>query len=204
MEDIKQKQQAINENSKETKPFVKKTDRPGGPRKPGMRPRKEFSTDLVFEIIKIKKVTKVVKGGRRYRFSVIVVGGDKKGRVGYGTGKAFEVPDAIKKAKKEVLKNMIRVPLTKETQTIAHEIIGHKGASQVLLKPATEGTGIVAGGSIRIFLELGGVRNIYSKSFGARSELNMILATIDGIKNLRTKQQISKSRDKKVAEIMFN
>ena len=143
-------------------------------------------------VVAINRVTKVVKGGRRFRFAAIVVVGDKNGRVGFGTGKAQEVPDAIKKAIEDAKNSMLTIPIVNET--IPHLIIGKYGAGQVLLKPASEGTGIIAGGSVRAVFELAGVHNILSKSIGTSTPINMLRATFAGLKDLRTKEQVAKMR----------
>jgi small subunit ribosomal protein S5 len=143
-------------------------------------------------VVAINRVTKVVKGGRRFRFAAIVVVGDKNGRVGFGTGKAQEVPDAIKKAIEDAKNSMLTIPIVNDT--IPHLIIGKYGAGQVLLKPASEGTGIIAGGSVRAVFELAGVHNILSKSIGTSTPINMLRATFAGLKELRTKEQVAKMR----------
>jgi small subunit ribosomal protein S5 len=143
-------------------------------------------------VVAINRVTKVVKGGRRFRFAAIVVVGDKNGRVGFGTGKAQEVPDAIKKAIEDAKNSMLTIPIVNDT--IPHLIIGKYGAGQVLLKPASEGTGIIAGGSVRAVFELAGVHNILSKSIGTSTPINMLRATFAGLKDLRTKEQVAKMR----------
>ena len=153
------------------------------------------------EIINIGRVTKVTKGGRHFRFSAVVVVGDKKGKVGLGTGKANEVPDAIKKAIQDANKNIIRIPLT-DDRTIAYEVLGTKGAAKVLLRPAAAGTGVIAGGAVRAVLELAGIRDILSKSLGARTKNNMANATLDALKQLKTPEHIAELRGKTVEEIL--
>ena len=153
------------------------------------------------EIINIGRVTKVTKGGRHFRFSATVVVGDRKGKVGLGTGKANEVPDAIKKAIQDANKNLIKVPLT-EDRTIAYEVIGNKGAARVLLRPAAAGTGVIAGGAVRAVLELAGIRDILSKSLGARTKNNMANATLDALKQIKTPEHIAELRGKTVEEIL--
>lgn len=149
------------------------------------RKRNFEEEDLKSSVVKIKRVTKVVKGGRRFRFSALVIVGDEKGRVGFGKGKANEVPDAIKKAKKNAQKNMFRINLDKKG-TIVHDVIGKFGATSVLLKPSKKESGIVAGGAVRLFLETAGVKNIYTKVFGARNSMNMVRAVVDGFKKSTT------------------
>jgi small subunit ribosomal protein S5 len=143
-------------------------------------------------VVAINRVTKVVKGGRRFRFAAIVVIGDKKGRVGFGTGKAQEVPDAIKKAIETAKTNLITVPIV--NNTIPHNVIGRFGAGHVVLRPASEGTGIIAGGAVRAVFELAGVHDILSKSIGTSTPINMIRATFAGLKELRTAEQVARMR----------
>ena len=152
------------------------------------------------EIINIGRVTKVTKGGRHFRFSATVAVGDRKGLVGIGTGKANEVPDAIKKASQAAQKNMVRVSIVDE-RTIPHEAIGRRGASKVMLKPAAEGTGVKAGGPVRAVLELAGVKDILSKSLGSSTKINMAFATLEALKEQRTIEEVAKLRGKKVEEI---
>ena len=151
------------------------------------------------EIINIGRVTKVTKGGRHFRFSATVAVGDRKGRVGIGTGKANEVPDAIKKASQAATKNVVRVSIV--DGTIPHEAIGVRGASKVLLKPATEGIGVKAGGPVRAVLELAGVKDILSKSLGSNTKINMAFATLEALKSQRTIEEVARLRGKKVEEI---
>ncbi len=152
------------------------------------------------EVVSINRVTKVTQGGRQLRFAATVVVGDKKGQVGMGTGKANEVPDAIKKAIQEANKNLIKVHLV-EDHTISHEIIGKCGATKVLLKPASAGTGVIAGGPVRSVLELAGVRDILSKAFGSRTAINMVYATFDALKSLKTKEEVASLRGKNQEEL---
>ncbi len=168
-----------------------------------MQKKKDFSKDKAFEelVIEIKSVVKVNKGGRQRRFSATVVVGDRKGLVGIGTGKALEVPDAIKKAISDANKNMIKIPLI-DGRTVAHEAVGRSGAARVIIKPAAAGTGVIAGGSVRAVLELAGVRDIVSKSLGARTKLNMATAAINALKSIKTPEEVAKLRGKKVEEIL--
>ena len=153
------------------------------------------------QVVEVKSVVKVNKGGRQRRFSATVVVGDRHGQVGLGMGKANEVPDAIKKAIQDANKNLIKVPLT-EDRTIAYEVIGTKGAARVLLRPASAGTGVIAGGAVRAVLELAGIRDILSKSLGARTKNNMANATLDALKQIKTPEHIAKLRGKTVEEIL--
>ena len=153
------------------------------------------------EIINIGRVTKVTKGGRHFRFSATVAVGDRKGKVGIGTGKANEVPDAIKKAEQAAAKNVVRVAIV-DNRTIPHEAIGVRGASKVMLKPASEGTGVKAGGPVRVILELAGVKDILSKSLGSNTKINMAFATLEALKAQRTVEQVAKLRGKKVEDLI--
>ncbi|MDD3187115.1 MAG: 30S ribosomal protein S5 [Bacilli bacterium] len=153
------------------------------------------------EIINIGRVTKVTKGGRHFRFSATVAVGDRKGKVGIGTGKANEVPDAIKKAVSAATKNIVTVSIVDE-RTIPHEAIGVQGASKVMLKPALKGTGVKAGGPVRSVLELAGVKDILSKSLGSSTKINMANATLKALKAQRTVEEVAALRGKKVEEII--
>lgn len=163
-------------------------------RKP-RREQKEFDE----QVIAINRVTKVVKGGRNFRFAALVVVGDHKGRVGIGTGKAKEVPDAIRKAAENARKNVFRVPL--EGTTIPHDVTGRYGAGAFFMRPAAEGTGISAGGAARAVLELAGINDILTKCLGSRTKINVVRATVDGLKSLRTIEQVAELRGKKPYEI---
>ena len=150
-------------------------------------------------VVTINRVTKVVKGGRRFRFAALVVIGDKKGNVGFGTGKANEVPDAIKKAIESAKKNIISIATVKTT--IPHEVTGVYGAGRVFLAPAAPGTGVIAGGPVRAVVELAGISDILSKSLGSATPINVIRATIEGLKKLETVEQVAQRRGKTVEEI---
>ena len=151
-------------------------------------------------VVTINRVTKVVKGGRRFRFAALVVIGDKKGNVGFGTGKANEVPDAIQKAIEAAKKNIIKVAVV--NSTIPHEVTGVYGAGRVVLRPASAGTGVVAGGPVRAVVELAGITDILSKSLGPATPINVIRATIEGLKSLETVEQVAARRGKTVEEIL--
>lgn len=155
--------------------------------------------ELEDSVVSINRVTKVVKGGRRLRFAVIAIVGDKAGHVGFGTGKAQEVPEAIRKAIEDAKKNLIEVPIV--GTTIPHEVIGHYGAGEVMLKPAVEGSGVAAGGAVRAVMELAGINDITSKSLGRNTPINMIRATVDGLKQLKTSQQVADLRGVSVAHL---
>ncbi len=150
-------------------------------------------------VIGINRVVKVVKGGRRFRFAALVVVGDKKGRVGFGTGKANEVPDAIRKAVDDAKRNIINVPMV--GTTLPHDIIGKHDSGSILLKPAPEGTGIIAGGPVRSILELAGYSDVVSKSLGSNNKTNMVRATMNGLMRLETKESVAALRDIDVKQL---
>ena len=153
------------------------------------------------EIINIGRVTKVTKGGRHFRFSATVAVGDRKGQVGIGTGKANEVPDAIKKAEQAATKNVVRVSIV-DNSTISHEAIGVRGASKVMLKPASKGTGVKAGGPVRAVLELAGITDILSKSLGSNTKINMAFATLEALKAQKSVEKVAALRGKKVEDLI--
>jgi len=159
----------------------------------------EETKEFEERVVAINRVTKVVKGGRRFRFSALVVVGNKKGVIGFGTGKAAEVPDAIKKAIEHAKSNLITVPIV--GTTIPHTITGEFGAGKVFLKPASEGTGVIAGGAVRSIFELAGVNDILSKSLGTSTPINMVRATFEGLKQLRTAEQVAALRGIDVSEL---
>ena len=187
------------EKTTERKAKFNKNDKKGA--RGNRAPRKEKDNRFEERVVSINKVCKTVKGGRKLRFSALVVVGDKKGYVGFGTGKAAEVPDAIKKALEAAKKNLFKVPMIKG-DTIPHEIYGEFGSSKVFMKPAQEGAGIVAGGPVRAVLELAGVRNIYSKVYGSRAPINIVRATINGIENMKTVSKVATLRGKEPKEIL--
>jgi small subunit ribosomal protein S5 len=156
--------------------------------------------ELKERVVEINRVAKVVKGGRRFSFSALVVIGDEVDRVGVGYGKAREVPLAISKAVDDAKKNMFTVP--KHGTTITHEIVGEFDAARVLLRPASEGTGVIAGGGVRAVLELGGVKDILAKSLGTTNPINMLKATVNGLQNLRRPEDVAKIRGKTIAEVL--
>ena len=157
--------------------------------------------ELEEKVVAIKRVTKVVKGGRNMRFAALVVGGDKNGHVGAGLGKATEIPEAIRKGKEDAIKSLVEVPIN-EQGSIPHDWTGKFGSASVLLKASPEGTGTIAGGPARSVLELAGYKNIRTKSLGSNNKQNVVLATIDGLSNLKTPEEVAKLRGKSVEEIL--
>mgnify|MGYP000266073597 FL=1 len=162
--------------------------------------QEENAVELKEKVVAINRVAKVVKGGRTFRFSALVVVGDGNGHVGVGNGKAAEVPDAIKKAIDDARKNLKEVPVV--GTTIPHEFIGKFGSARVMLKPAVEGSGVIAGGSARAVLELAGYKDIKTKVLGTNNPRNVVYATMNGLENMRTVEQIAKKRGKTVSEIL--
>ncbi|MBN2540920.1 MAG: 30S ribosomal protein S5 [Bacilli bacterium] len=169
-------------------------------RKPRNNPRKKEVKLYEERVVSIGRVTKVVKGGRRFSFSALVVVGDMKGKVGFGTGKAGEVPDAIKKAIEDAKKNIIQVPIT--GTTIPHSVTGKYGAGKVFLRPAVEGTGVIAGGAVRAVLELAGIEDVLSKSLGSNTPINIVRATVEGLKELRNVEMVANTRGLSPEEVL--
>ena len=157
--------------------------------------------ELEEKVVSIKRVTKVVKGGRNFRFSALVVVGDKKGHVGAGMGKAAEIPEAIRKGKEDATKNLVNVAVD-ENGSIPHDFLGKFGSASVLLKKAPEGTGVIAGGPARSVIELAGITNIRTKSLGSNNKQNVVLATIAGLSQIKTPEEVAKPRGKSVEEIL--
>lgn len=156
--------------------------------------------ELKEQVIKVNRVAKVVKGGKRFSFRAVVAVGDQRGQVGVGLGKAAEVPDCIKKATESAKKNLIRVPL--KGTTIPHEIKTKHGAAIVLMKPASAGTGVIAGGAVRVIVQLAGIKDILTKSLGSKNAVNTSYATLKCLKQLRSVEQVAQTRNKKVEEII--
>lgn len=162
--------------------------------------QQENTSELKEKVVAINRVAKVVKGGRTFRFSAVVVVGDENGHVGVGNGKASEVPDAIKKAIEDAKKNLVEVPVV--GTTIPHEFVGKFGSARVMLKPAAEGTGVIAGGSVRPVLELAGYKDIRTKVIGTNNPRNVVYATIQGLQSMQTIEQVARKRGKKVEDII--
>ncbi|WP_137391460.1 30S ribosomal protein S5 [Rhodoligotrophos defluvii] len=165
------------------------------------RDRDERDSEFVDKLVHINRVAKVVKGGRRFGFAALVVVGDQKGRVGFGHGKAREVPEAIRKATETAKRSMVRVPL-REGRTLHHDVLGHHGAGRVVLRAAPPGTGIIAGGPMRAVFETLGVQDVVAKSIGTSNPYNMVRATFDALKNERSPRQVASRRGKKVSDIV--
>ncbi len=157
--------------------------------------------ELEEKVVSIKRVTKVVKGGRNMRFTALVVVGDGKGHVGAGLGKATEIPEAIRKGKEDAAKKLIEVSMD-ENESVTHDTIGKFGSASVLLKKAPDGTGVIAGGPARAVIEMAGIKNIRTKSLGSNNKQNVVLATIEGLKGIKTPDEVARLRGKSVEEIM--
>ena len=160
----------------------------------------ETKQELKEKVVSVNRVAKVVKGGRTFRFSVLVVVGDENGSIGVGTGKSSEVPEAIKKATEDARKNLVKVSLV--NGTLPHEYTTNFGSSKIILKPAVEGTGVIAGGAVRPVLELAGVKNVTAKTLGSRNSRNVVYATLKALKAMRTPEEVAALRGKKVEEIL--
>lgn len=156
--------------------------------------------DLKDRVVDIRRVTKVVKGGRTFRFAALVVVGDENGHVGVGIGKSTEIPEAIRKGREDAKKNLIYIERTKE-DSVHHETYGKFGSGLVMIKPAAEGTGVIAGGAVRAVVELAGIRNIRTKSLGTNNKRNVVNATIEGLKSISSPEQVARLRGKSVEEI---
>ncbi|MBF9044933.1 30S ribosomal protein S5 [Rhodobacterales bacterium HKCCE4037] len=165
------------------------------------RNREEETPEFADRLVAINRVSKTVKGGKRFGFAALVVVGDQRGRVGFGKGKAKEVPEAIRKATEQAKRNLIRVPL-KEGRTLHHDMLGRHGAGKVVMRTAPEGTGIIAGGPMRAVFEMLGVKDVVSKSTGSQNPYNMIRATLDGLRKESSPRQVASRRGKKVADIL--
>ena len=157
--------------------------------------------ELTEKVVTIKRVTKVVKGGRNFRFTALVVVGDRNGHVGAGLGKAAEIPEAIRKGKEDAMKNLVNVALD-ENNSIPHDFVGKFGSASVLLKKAPKGTGVIAGGPARAVIDLAGIKNIYTKSLGSNNKQNVVLATINGLSNVKSPEEVAAKRGKSVEEIL--
>jgi small subunit ribosomal protein S5 len=167
----------------------------------GRRQDRDETPEFADRLVAINRVSKTVKGGKRFGFAALVVVGDQRGRVGFGKGKAKEVPEAIRKATEQAKRNLIRVPL-KEGRTLHHDIRGHHGAGKVVMRTAPEGTGIIAGGPMRAVFEMLGIKDVVAKSTGTQNPYNMIRATLDGLRNESSPRMVAARRGKKVADIL--
>lgn len=195
---VKEDEKVLNKESNTKQQKFSKDNRNFADSKP--KTPRVSTTGYEEKVVGVKRISKTTKGGRSMRFSALVVIGDKKGNVGFGMGKSIEVPVAIKKALKNAKNNMYKVKMTKKA-TVFHETVGRHGAGKVLLKPAVEGTGIIAGGPIKVVLELAGFKDVYSKNLGKNTSLNMVRATIKGLQSQKTPKEIAHLRDKKLNEL---
>lgn len=205
MEEVKEQVQEVVETKPTTEGSTSGHERRNNrrdDRRQGRNPRRGDRQEKLLNdtVVKINRISKTVKGGRKMRFAALVAVGDGKGLVGFGTGKAKEVPDAIKKAQDKARKSTIKVPVIKG-DTIPHIVEGKYGACKVFLKPAPAGTGVIAGGPVRAILELAGIKNIYSKVYGSRTAVNMVRATMDGLKQLKTITKVAYLRGKDIKDI---
>ena len=198
-ENVKNESVVTEENKQEQKP-QRNNSKDRNNRRPRRNNNARPKSDLEDKTIDINRVTKVVKGGRQMRFSATVVVGNRKGKVGLGTGKAKEMPDAVRKARDAAMKNLINVEL-QENRTISHDIITKEGAVRVMLKPAAEGTGVKAGGPVRDVLELAGVKDVLSKSLGSSTKINMARATLKALAEQKSPAHVAELRGKKIEEI---
>ena len=176
-------------------------NREGGRGRGRERDREERDSEFVDRLVHINRVAKVVKGGRRFGFAALVVVGDQKGRVGFGKGKAKEVPEAIRKATEQAKRSMVRVPL-RDGRTLHHDIEGRHGAGKVVMRTAVPGTGIIAGGPMRAVFEMLGVQDVVAKSLGSQNPYNMIRATMDGLKKEASPRMVAQRRGKKVGDVL--
>ena len=174
-----------------------------GQKRDNREQRDRDEPELIDKLVHINRVAKVVKGGRRFAFAALIVVGDGRGRVGFGTGKAREVPEAMRKATEAAKRNMIRVPL-REARTLHHDTIGHCGAGKVVLRSAPQGTGIIAGGPLRAVFEALGIQDVVAKAIGSNNPHSMVNATFDALKQMQSPRQVAARRSKKVADIIAN
>ena len=181
--------------------MAERDNKRGGGR--GRRDREEQTPEFADRLVAINRVSKTVKGGKRFGFAALVVVGDQKGRVGFGKGKAKEVPEAIRKATEQAKRNMMRVPL-REGRTLHHDIEGRHGAGKVVMRTAPQGTGIIAGGPMRAVFEMLGIQDVVAKSTGSQNPYNMIRATLDGLSKEQSPRNVAQRRGKKVADILGN
>jgi small subunit ribosomal protein S5 len=178
--------------------MAERDNRRGGQRRDN---RRDETPEFADRLVAINRVSKTVKGGKRFGFAALVVVGDQKGRVGFGKGKAKEVPEAIRKATESAKRNMMRIPL-KEGRTLHHDVEGRHGAGRVVMRTAPEGTGIIAGGPMRAVFEMLGVKDVVSKSIGSQNPYNMIRATLEGLNRMASPRSVAQRRGKKVADIL--